>query len=128
MLKNGILNSRFMELLHEHIEKPPSKLLTGETPVKVLCSLWYQFHVQDEILYRTGKEVQDPWRLVIPRDKHSEILSMLHDNKCGGHRGLSRNKLTVGTRFYWPRMSQDIENWIKCCRSCTMAKRGPKRS
>ncbi len=24
-------------------------------------------------------------------------------------------------------MRNDIENWIKCCRSCTMAKRGPRR-
>ncbi len=90
-----------MELLHEHTEQPPSKLLTGDPPeVKVLCSLWYQFHVQDEILYHTGKEVEDLLRLVIPRDKYFEILSILHDNKCAGHPGMSRMKLTVGTRLY----------------------------
>ncbi len=50
-----------MELLHEHTENPPSKLLAGESSdEKVLCSLWYQFCVRDEILYRTGKEVEDP--------------------------------------------------------------------
>ncbi len=129
MPKNGTLNCRFVELLHEHTQKPPSKLLEGESPdVKVLCPLWYQFHVRDKTLYHTGKEVEDPWRLVIPRDKCSEILSMLHDNKCAGHPGMSRMKLTVGTRFYWPRKRQDIENWIKFCQSRMMAKREPKRS
>ncbi len=112
-----------MELLHKHAVKLNSKLLTAEPPdVKVLCSLWYEFCVRDDILYRKGKEVNDEWRLVIPRDKRSEILSLLHDSKFTGHPGMSQMKLTIGSRFYWPSMRQDIENLIKCCRSCTMAK------
>ncbi len=60
----------FMELLHKHSLKPNSKLLKEEPPdVKILFTLWYEFHVQDEILYHTGKEMDDEWRLVIPRDK-----------------------------------------------------------
>ncbi len=97
---------RFIELPNKHTQKPPSKLLAGESPdVKVLCSLWYQFQVRDEIFYCTGKEVEAPWRLVIPRDKRSEILSMLHDNKCASHPGMARMKLMVDTRFFWPRMN-----------------------
>ncbi len=103
------------------------KLLTAEPPdVKVLCSLWYKFRVRDEILYHTRKEVDDEWRLVIPQDKRSEILTLLHDSKFVGHPGMYRMKLTIGSRFYWPHMRQDIKNWIKYCRSCTMAKRGPR--
>ncbi len=34
---------------------------------------------------------------------------------------------TISSRFYWPRMSDDIENWIKWCQLCTMVKRGPRR-
>ncbi len=105
-----------MELLQEHRVKPKSKLLTAEPPdVKVLCTLCYEFHVQDEILYRTGKEVDDEWRLVIPREKCTEILSLLHDSKTAGHPGMSRMKLTVSSRFYWPHMRDDIKNWTKCC-------------
>ncbi len=40
---------------------------------------------------------------------------------------MSRMKCTVCSRFYWPRMRNDIENWLKCCQSCTMAKRGPRQ-
>ncbi len=62
---------RFIELLHKHSVKPNSKLLKKEPPdVKIVCTLWYEFCVQDEILYRTGKEMNDEWRLVIPRDKY----------------------------------------------------------
>ncbi len=48
---------RFMELLHKHAVKPNSKALREEPPdVKILCSLWYEFRVGDEILYHTGKK------------------------------------------------------------------------
>ncbi len=118
---------RFMELLHKHSVKPNSKLLREEPPdVKILCILWYEFRVRDEILYSTSKEVNDEWWLVILRDKCMEIMSLLHDSKMAGHPGMSRMKLTLSSRFYWPRMRNDIKNWVKCCRTCAMAKRGPR--
>ncbi len=94
---------RFMELLYKHLVKSNSKSLRQEPPdVKILCSLWYVFGVRDEILFRTGKEVTDKWRLVIPRDKRKEILSLLHSSNTAGHPCMSRMKFTVCSRFYWP--------------------------
>ncbi len=96
--------------------KPKSKLLTADPlDVKILCTLWYEFCYQDKILYRTSKEVDEEWRLVIPQEKHTEILSLLYNRKTAGYPGMSLMKLTVSSRFYWPRMRYDIENWIKCC-------------
>ncbi len=118
----------FMELLNKHAVKPNYKSLRQEPPdVKILCSLCYKFRVRDEILFRAGKEVTDEWRLVISRDKHKEILSLLHSSTMAGHPGMSRMKLTVCSRFYWPLVRNGIENWMKCCRSCTMSKRGTRR-
>ncbi len=71
--------------------------------------------------------MDNEWRLVIPREKCTEIISLLHDSKMAAHPGISRMKLAVSSIFYWPRMRQDIKNWIKCCRPCTMVKRGPRR-
>ncbi len=71
--------------------------------------------VFDMRLYHTGKDVEDDWLLVIPREKQSEILSMLHNSQYAGHPGMSRMTLTIGSRFYWPHLKKDIENWIKCC-------------
>ncbi len=79
-----------MELLHKQGVKPNSKSLREEPPdVKILSSLWYKFCVRDEILYRTGKEVDDEWQLVIPR---MDILSLLHDSKMARHPGMSQMK------------------------------------
>ncbi len=119
---------RFMKLLHKHAVKPNSKSLREEPhDVKILCSLWYEFRVRDEILYRTGKETTDEWRLVIPRDKRTEILHLLHDSKTAGHPGMSQMILTVCSRFYWPCMRKDVDNWVTCCQPCSMAKRRPRQ-
>ncbi len=48
---------RFMELLHKHAIKPNSKSLRQEPPdIKISCSLWNKFCVQDEILFGAGKQ------------------------------------------------------------------------
>jgi len=120
--------SRFIELLGSHTEKPRAKLLSSESSeVRIMCGLWPQFRVVDNILYRIGKIPEDPWRLVIPRELRKEIMEMLHDSKWAGHPGMSRMKASLGSRYYWPRMREDIESWVKCCRACAMAKRGKGR-
>jgi len=120
--------SRFIELLDSHVEKPPAKQLSGESSeVRILCSLWNQFKVVDGILYRVGKLPTDTWRLVIPKELRSLVMKLLHDSKWAGHPGMSRMKSSIGSRYFWPRMRNDIESWIKCCRACAMAKRGKGR-
>ncbi len=61
--------SWFLNIFHEHTEKPHARRLLTSKPseVKILCSLWKQFKTVDGILYRVGKTSVDPWRLVIPR-------------------------------------------------------------
>ncbi len=92
-----------MELLYEQAVKPNSKSLKQETPyVKIFCSLWYELHVRNEILFGAGKQVTDEWRLVITRDKHKDMLSLHHSSNMVGHPGMSPMKLTICSRFYWP--------------------------
>ncbi len=92
---------RFMELLHKHAVKPNTKSLREEPPdIKILCSLWYELRVQDKIVYRTGKEATDEWRLVIPRDKRKKILSLLHDSKTAGHPVMSHHRFKVLLDMY----------------------------
>ncbi len=53
-----------------------------------------------ETKYSIILAMTDESRLVIPRDKRTEILSMLHDCKMAGHPGMSGMKLTICSRFY----------------------------
>ncbi len=40
---------------------------------------------------------------------------------------MTRMKSSIGLRFYWLPMKDDIECWVKCCQSCAMTKRGHGR-
>ena len=39
-----------------------------------------------------------------------------------GHQGFERTLALVKKRCYWPSMASDIENWMKCCNRCLVAK------
>ncbi len=69
----------------------------------------------DGILHRVGKTERDRWRLVIPRSIRTKILELLHDSKWAGHPGITQIKSSIGLRFCWPRMRDNIESWVKCC-------------
>jgi len=120
--------SRFIHLLDKHTEKPRAKEYSGESSeVRIFCTLWDQFKLVDGILYRVGKTPTDNWRLVIPHSLRRKVMELLHNSKWAGHPGMSRMKSSIGSRYFWPKMRQDIESWVRCCRACAMAKRGKGR-
>lgn len=69
--------------------------------------------IQDQSL----GEVQ---QLVLPYYLKEKVWRSLHDDL--GHQGMERTLELIRTRFSWPRVHADVENWIKCCERCTVAK------
>jgi transposase InsO family protein len=45
-----------------------------------------------------------------------------------GHPGRDRTNSLVRERFYWPRMTSDIENWVQHCDRCLKRKKEPHRA
>jgi hypothetical protein len=54
-------------------------------------------------------------------------MKSMHDSKVAGHPGMTRMKTSIARKFYWPRMTSDIESWVKCCQTCNISKRVPNR-
>ena len=121
---------RFMEIFLAHEEKPNSKTLVSEgTEVRIYCSLWYEMQVIDGILYRKPKpdaRVELP-RLVVPWEMRTDILQQMHDSIFAGHPGMSKMKATILCKYFWPHVTKEIENWVRCCERCTLHKRGARR-
>ncbi len=119
---------RIKELLLEYpFHRPDAKKLCGEvSEVKMYCKVWKDLCVERNILFRIDPQ-SGKHKLVIPHALRKEILDELHNKPCGGHLGVSRVRSAIKQRFYWPRMRADIERWCKCCRTCSLSKRGPSR-
>lgn len=53
-------------------------------------------------------------------------MQSLHDES--GHLGVERTTELIRDRFYWPRMTPDIEQYIKNCGRCIIRKTLPNKS
>ncbi|KAG1673905.1 Gypsy retrotransposon integrase-like protein 1 [Nymphon striatum] len=59
-------------------------------------------------------------RLCVPQKEVRNILINCHDNL--GHLGIHRTLSTIRKRFYWPKLRQDVKNWVKKCKMCSIQK------
>ncbi len=74
--------------------------------------------IRNQLLYRVSKSScgKERVQLVLPAKYHRTVLKSLHDDS--GHLGVDRTTELIRDRFYWPRMTIEIEQYIKTCGSC----------
>ena len=53
-------------------------------------------------------------RIVVPHSMRAEVLQKVHQ----GHQGIQRCRLRISSAVWWPRISRDIEDYIKSCPIC----------
>ena len=68
----------------------------------------------DGVLYqKQQKEDQEVYQLVLPKEYHKAALQWLHNN--AGHLGIEKTLNFVQEWFFWPKMSKDVEDYVKSC-------------
>lgn len=61
-------------------------------------------------------------RPCIPNDMIKEIISAYHDRT---HPGIKATRRTINIRFYWPKITPDVEKYVKNCIQCQLHKHRP---
>ncbi|KAL6322878.1 hypothetical protein AAG906_020921 [Vitis piasezkii] len=63
-------------------------------------------------------------RVVIPSHAalRAKLLHEMHDTKIGGHSGVLRTFKKLAQQFYWPKMYQAVQEYIKKCETCQKVK------
>lgn len=75
---------------------------------------WTRFVLLDGVLYRKRQAGEVlTYQLVLPKEFRAAVLRSLHDEI--GHMGIDRTLDLARSRFYWPKMAQDVEQKIKTC-------------
>ena len=54
-------------------------------------------------------------RLVLPKEKHLEVIKAAHDSDWAMHFGLLKTTQRIEAHFYWPSMKSDISSYVKSC-------------
>ena len=77
----------------------------------------YKLDSNSKLLYLCKEGTR---RLCIPRDKDLQNILMkdFHSSPVGGHMGFTRVYEQMRKLYYWPRMKDDINKFIRRCDSC----------
>lgn len=76
--------------------------------------------IDDDIVYYIDPKIEigDPKRMYVPTLSRPWLLKLAHDNHLyGGHLGIKKTFSKL-TRFWWPKMLHDVEEYVKSCEVC----------
>lgn len=81
-----------------------------------------RFEAQKKYLRTLGSLIFKENRVVLPQILRHRIMQTAH----GGHIGEMAMKRIVREYFWWPRMSSDVENFVRKCETCLrLSKKNP---
>ncbi|XP_041080039.1 protein SPT10-like isoform X2 [Polyodon spathula] len=75
-----------------------------------------RYTLEENTLYHYTKGVKQ--RVVTTVSEALELFREFHHSAVGGHSGIKKTRHAFTSRFYWPGMSKDIEDWISKCSKC----------
>lgn len=72
----------------------------------------------------TGMIYWNQSRLYVPAVQaiRTSLLQECHDNPLSGHLGVNKTLALIKKSFYWPKMREDIEQYVTTCVSCQQNK------
>nr|CAI5849390.1 unnamed protein product [Callosobruchus analis] len=72
--------------------------------------------------YPDLEEDSDGWLRVIPIEERRALISAHHDPPIFGHLGVQKTYARLASKFYWPKMKEDVARYVRNCDICLKAK------
>ncbi|MCG8622444.1 MAG: DDE-type integrase/transposase/recombinase, partial [Proteobacteria bacterium] len=119
---------RLIELLET--DKLTDYVTKSQDPPDLKCMLRLRkdFFMDQKLLYRkayfklTDKRVN---QFVMPQQFRKCTVQVVHEDY--GHLGMDRVLILLQERFYWPKMSEDVRDFIRSCDRCVRFKQKPQK-
>ncbi|GMI83616.1 hypothetical protein HRI_002030900 [Hibiscus trionum] len=77
-----------------------------------------RFWVEDFLFFTRGQRIFVPYF----NNLRKTLMKECHDSKWAGHPGMHRTLALLNERYYWPRMNEDVEAYVKTCLVCQQDK------
>ena len=102
-------------------KRPCFNPMSRNVQTQVLSQEFNKMVLKDGVIYRKCQiKDQDRCQLVLPSEYREAVLKGLHDD--AGHPGRDRTLSLIQDRFFWPRMSTHVQQWIESCDRCIKRK------
>ncbi|XP_030847917.1 uncharacterized protein LOC115926774 [Strongylocentrotus purpuratus] len=115
---------QIVNLVRSHVEqgKKPSSLDGVHHDAKLMLREFDRLVLRQGILYRSFLDSlgKTHYQLVLPSSSRRQAMRGIHDEV--GHLGIERSIAFARDRFYWPKMSAEITEWVKHCPRCVARK------
>ena len=73
--------------------------------------------MEDDLLFVKGR-----WYVPSNKELKNRILKVEHDSRVAGHFGQFQTPEQIKANFYWPKMDQEVEEYVRSCDSCQQNK------
>lgn len=119
----------------------PDALSRSLDEISVATSRWYcdllgkieanpenfpDFKIENGAIYKYVKQTSElgdyiyNWKAVVPPEERIKVLKIEHDEAA--HQGYLKTANRVRLKYYWPRMAQEIKEYVSNCEVCKSAK------
>ena len=83
------------------------------------------FKLVDSVLFRQ-KTISNDLELVVPDSLKEQALFLHHDIPSAAHQGIARTKAKLKEKFFWVRLSRDVEMYVLSCSVCSKNKKNKR--
>lgn len=91
---------------------------------QIVDGLTRRFWVEDGLIYAKGGRLYVPCTGGLRR----ELLKETHDSLWAGHPGAERTHALLARSYFWPKMEEDVELYVKTCVVCQQDKTERKKA
>ena len=116
--------SKIIEVLAAGFPKPPYFVWAKDPALRVFWHMWNELYLCNGLLARKlPSDASLPrYAYVVPESLVPSVLYNIHNKPFSGHLGLRRTLQRAKERFFWPRMSARITDYINSCSTCAKTK------
>ena len=110
LYKSALEDNDYQRTIQALLDGKSPKNLPLDHPTKLYQNVWDDISIMDGLLILGSQKI------IIPQNGRDGILKALHIPHCG----INKTKEQARQLYYWPGMSQDIENMVRGCMECQM--------
>ena len=106
-----------------------SEVVSMNPAIRHYWSIWDSLEIHDGCLYKRFYQQNDMGsflQLIVPKVLKGQILHQMHNNLLSGHFGERKTYTKMQQRFYWYKMREDVQQWVKTCLECQVNKKPHK--
>lgn len=84
--------------------------------------------IENDLLYIRSKYDEDCqnknclWRICVPLEQRENIIKENHDELSSCHFGRFKTLAKIKSRYHWPKMTKEIEEYVRNCEVCKLIK------